>query len=150
MEYFPRELIHLILLYLKDAKVYYRLARQLCRYTRSMVGHHVKIRIVNCFHENADSSATFRSVVWKNQLHPHDVIVSTPYILYHGCGYYRINGTVYEFSKTKCKCSDVVFFKESFYVIGSRIRPMDLPVIHDGTEHCIIQKVQIKIKNLYL
>lgn len=103
MNKLSRELIHFILLRLEDARAYYHVARQLMQYTRRLARQHVDIRIVNCWHHAVETSATFRSVVWKGQPHPHDILITRPYICHHGEGDYTVNGVRYIRRRRLCR-----------------------------------------------
>jgi hypothetical protein len=69
-------LIHYILLFLEDASEYYRIARQLCKYTRKEMGNHVYVKCVKITSVGRLGIDTYRwRAVWRDEISPDSVAI---------------------------------------------------------------------------
>lgn len=90
------DIVQYILLQLPTAKEYYRVAGSLCRRTRNARDVYVHVKHVTCCFFKCEPSKIITSVVWRGDTHPHDIVISLPFILEHGMGIYKIQGEYYE------------------------------------------------------
>jgi hypothetical protein len=95
-----KELVNLILLKLGSASDYFHAARQVCRYTRSVMMQFVDVRKVECVEDcwKIKQPMICISCVWKGQRHPHLFCIANPFFAqcYDGEIFY-LNGLKFYF-----------------------------------------------------